>query len=213
MKLALLIASILDFVGLGITIYFMIMSKSFLSPHVTWWWLLLLIMYVLFVIAAWMSMAIPISSLPRQLLSYSILFGPPLFLVVLEINATLGYVISTFVQTLLVVTPIPILCIFALVRGQSKTGHIISRWTFAAICAMTILQPIVPGFMFLQSNNVTSAIMLTIFISAVSLGIVAAIKDRQRAIQIIAANIASTGMVLGFILVALLAWARASHLY
>jgi hypothetical protein len=114
----------------------------------------------------------------------------------------------------LAVIPIPILCIFALFLGQNKTGHVSSGWTFAAICAMTVLQPTVPAFVFLQSSNVTPAIIVTtIFLSAVSLGIVAAIKDRQRAIPMIAAIIASIGMVLGFTLGALQAWAIAGHLY
>jgi hypothetical protein len=194
MKFALLIASIVDFVA--VTLYFA-GSGAF---GITWLSFLLLIMYVIFVIAAWMSMGIPISSLPRQLLSYSILLGPPLCFVVLQ---TLGSIIPMCILTLLILTPIPILCVLALVRGQYKTGHIISPWTFTAICAMTIMQPTMPAFALLLFYRVSSSvIMLAVLLSAVSLGVMAAIKDRQRAIQIITANIASTGMVLVSILIA-----------
>ena len=198
MKFALLIASIVDFIAIGITLHFE-RSGAF-GPN--WLLFLSLIMYAIFVIAAWMSMGIPISSLPRQLLSYSILIGPPLYLIMLAVNASISFVIPTLIQTLMEVTPIPILCILAIVHGQNKTGHIVSPWTFAAIWAITIMQPTMPAFTFLLAfyNISRIEIMLAVLLSTVLLGVAAAIKDRQRSIQIIAANIASIGMVLFFVI-------------
>jgi hypothetical protein len=200
MKFALLIASIVDFVVIGITCF---AGPGAFGPN--WLLLISLIMYVIFVIAAWKSMGIPISSLPKQLLSYSILLGPPLCLIVLVVSESTGLAIPTLIQTLLTVTPIPIpiLCIFAIVLGQYKAGHVISPWTFAAICAMTIMQPAMQSFTFLLVFYNISRIELllavslsALLLSTLLLSVMAAIKDRQRAIQIIAVNIASTGMVL-----------------